>query len=243
VSPDGATLFAVGIDTDNSGITQGVTVAYDTATGAILWVGQPEASVATSVVVSPDGSTVFVTGYLNGARENYATVAYRTGTGAVLWVQLYKGPNGRSMAMSIAASPDGSTVFVTGRSGVPGGEMEDYATVAYAAATGAVIWAKRYAGGPSSTGASSVAVSPDGSTVFVTGTDESASHSFDYGTVAYAAATGSVLWARRYGGASLTDNQAVSVVPSPDGTKVFITGYSAGGAHPQFGYATVAYSA
>jgi hypothetical protein len=168
-------------------------------------------------------------------------VAYRTGTGAVLWVRFYKGPNGRSMATSIAASPDGSTVFVTGSSGVPGGAMEDYATVAYAAATGAVIWAKRYPGGASSLGATSVAVSPDGSTVFVTGRDQAANGSLDYATVAYAAATGAALWARRYGGARRTDNTAVSVLPSPDGTKVFITGYSAGPGHPQFGYATVAY--
>ena len=121
--------------------------------------------------------------------------------------------------------------------------MEDYATVAYAAATGAMRWVQRYAGGPGSSGAGSVAVSPDGSTVFVTGDDESAGHSFDYATVAYAAATGSVLWARRYGGAGLTDNTAVAVLPSPDGTKVFITGYSAGQGHPHFGYATVGYSA
>ena len=44
--------------------------------------------------------------------------------------------------MAIAASPDGATVFVTGGStGI--GSANDYATVAYRAATGAQLWVSR----------------------------------------------------------------------------------------------------
>ena len=42
----------------------------------------------------------------------------------------------------MAVSPDGQTVFVTGYSGSSTGD--DYATVAYNAATGTPRWVKRY---------------------------------------------------------------------------------------------------
>jgi DNA-binding beta-propeller fold protein YncE len=85
----------------------------------------------------------------------------------------------------VTASPDGTTVFVTGASsGTIAGQV-DYATVGYNAATGARLWVKRYAGlakGGIGTHAYSVAVSPSGSTVYVTG--ESGNDSVS-ATVAY----------------------------------------------------------
>src|SRR5438093_1014040 len=83
-----------------------------------------------SVAASPDGSKVFVTGLsqTNGSirSADYATVAYDTSTGTVLWVRRYNGGRNHSdVATAIAASPDGSKVFVTGISG------RSYATVAY----------------------------------------------------------------------------------------------------------------
>ena len=57
---------------------------------------------------------------------------------------------------------------------------DDYATIAYDAATGADLWVNRYTA-PNSF-AYSIAVSPDGSKVFATGRSKG-----DYITVAYAA--------------------------------------------------------
>ena len=54
--------------------------------------------------------------------------------GTRLWVALYKGSNGNGQATAIAASPDGSKVFVTGSSATTTGGFA-YATVAYDAAT------------------------------------------------------------------------------------------------------------
>ena len=69
--------------------------------------------------------------------------------------------------MPVAVRPDGSQVFVTGESSGNGGYTYDYATIAYDAATGTKLWTQRYPGSPD--GAHAIAVSPDGSQLFVTG--------------------------------------------------------------------------
>ncbi len=173
-----------------------------------------------------------------GASSHVAAVP-----GAQLWVKRYNGPgNGLDQARSVAASPGGGMVFVTGSSrGTRSGE--DYATAAYSAATGARLWVKRYNGpGNGADRAFSVAVSPGGSTVFVTGSSDGTTSGRDYATVAYSAATGAQLWARRYNGPANRDDGAASVAVSPGRGKVFVTGQSTG-ATSREDYATVAYSA
>src|SRR6266704_3256231 len=128
---------------------------------------------ASAVAVSPSGTTVSVTGTSfgrGGASGDYATVAYSAATGRRLWVGRYNGPgNGFDGASALAVSPAGSRVFVTGHSY---GRVTgfDYATVAYSAATGRQLWVSRYNGaGNGFDAAASVAVSPAGTAVFVTG--------------------------------------------------------------------------
>ena len=238
VSPDGGTVFLAG-----GGSGGYLTVAEAAATGAHLWTrsyngpGNGRGS-ADSVAVSPDGATVFVTGTSQEAttNEDYATVAYAAATGARLWAHRYNGPgNSYDEAASVVASPDGSTVFVTGTS--TGTSSYHYATVAYNAATGAQLWVRRYAAEADMN--ASVAVSPDGSMVFVTGTNVARTTGADYATVAYNAATGAQLWTARYNHAGTGPDMAQSVAVSPDGGTVYVTGAS-GSAQ---GYATVAYNA
>jgi hypothetical protein len=102
------------------------------------------------VAISPGGGTVFVTGdsRVAPARSDYATAAYDAATGAQRWASRYSGPAGHvDSARSVAVSPDGATVFVTGgsRAGPTGAASGlDYATIAYNAATGARRWVSRY---------------------------------------------------------------------------------------------------
>jgi hypothetical protein len=132
-------------------------------------------------------------------------------------------------------------VYVTGSSDAPNGQS-NYATVAYNAATGAQLWVDRY-NGPANgyDGAWSVAVSPGGGTVYVTGSSDAPNGQSNYATVAYNAATGAQLWVHRYNGPANGYDGAWSVAVSPGGGTVFVTGTSAS-RHTGPDFATIAYS-
>jgi hypothetical protein len=164
--------------------------------------------------------------------------------GAKLWVQRYNGPgNGTDAASSVAVSPGGATVFVTGESegATPGSGLSDYLTVAHNAATGARLWTARY-DGPGTDQAAAVAVSPDGGTVFVTGTTWGGPGlGGNYATAAYRASDGAQLWVARYKDPANDGDNAAALSVARDGTKVFVTGTSWVGSGS--GIATVAYNA
>jgi hypothetical protein len=161
--------------------------------------------------------------------------------GARLWVSLYNGPGNRlDSAFSAAVSPDGHSLFVTGRS-VGNNTSDDFATVAYDAAAGRQLWASRYNGGRDDT-AVAVAVSPDGSRVFVTGFSAGQASGEDFATAGYDASTGKQLWVRRYDGAASGDDLATAIAVAPDNAAVYVTGYSSGVSSGR-DYATVAYIA
>jgi outer membrane protein assembly factor BamB len=238
-SPTERTVFVTGESAGPDQRGQYATLAYDAATGKQLWVQRYGNGRAHSVAVSPGGGRVFVTGenITTASGGDYATVAYRADNGRQLWVTRYNGPaNQEDVARSVVASPTERTVFVTGSCdgssdeyGSPVGN--DYATVAYDAATGTQLWATRYNGpGNDNDYANSMAVSPTGQTVFVTGESLGTAHVTDYATLAYNAATGKQLWLQRYGPGS-----ASSIAASPRG-QVFVTGPT--GAND---YTTIAY--
>src|SRR5581483_6267945 len=171
---------------------------------------------------------------------DYATIAYDAATGAQLWASRYDGPAGQAdLASALGVSPDGSKLFVTGQS--TGSCSYDYATVAFDAATGAQLWLRRYRGPAHGADAPpALAVSPDGSKVFAAGQTSKLANN-DYETVAYDAATGAQLWLRLYDGPAHGSDAARALGISPDGSKLFVTGQSAGSTNND--YATVSYDA
>ena len=80
-----------------------------------MWSVRGKITVA-DLAVSPDGSEVFSVGGVTGSTPYHAvalgTVAYNATTGTRLWVAHYHSSDAYSSG--IAASPDGSKVFVTG---------------------------------------------------------------------------------------------------------------------------------
>jgi len=162
--------------------------------------------------------------------------------GTRLWVKRYNGSGFGARALSVAASPTGNTVFVTGESTNQAQTALDYATVAYNATTGTQVWAKRYNGpGNSTDDATSLGVSPTGSTVYVTGYSVGSTHSYAYATIAYNAATGTQRWIQRYDAHGGFEDTAYSVAVSSTGT-VFVTGSALTGGATGQDYTTIAYN-
>jgi hypothetical protein len=245
-SPDSAKTFVTGVSAGIGGEDY-ATIAYNSSSGAVLWSARYDGAGgeddAYDLVASPTTSTVFVTGYSDGAAsEDYVTIAYDSTTGAQRWLARYDGPGAADdEAVGMVASPDGSKVFVTGYS--DGTTGSDYATVAYNATNGAQLWVSRYDGpGHGSDEAYSVAVTPDGTRLFVTGVSAGATSGLDYATVSLNAATGAPKWSARFDGSRGLADYAQSVVSSPDGAKVYVTGYSPSATNGQ-DYVTLAYSA
>jgi hypothetical protein len=246
VSPDGSEVIVTGRSAGSS--IDYVTVAYDTSTGAELWVKRYNGAAngddyATALGVSTDGSEVFVTGYSPGSTSgsDYATLAYDASSGSELWVKRYNGSakGGGDYALALQGSSDGSTVFVTGQSA--GSTAYDYATVAYDTSSGSKVWVKRYNGsGHSIDVPSALGVSPDGSEVFVTGGSYGSTRGGDFATVAYEASTGSELWSKRYNGSANGGDGASALGVTPDGSEVVVTGPSLGPTS-YYDYLTVAY--
>jgi glucose dehydrogenase len=171
-------------------------------------------------------------------------LAYDASTGGQLWVARYNGPdNGDDNILSnyaLGVSPDGSKVFVTGYTTTIS-SAADYATVAYDASTGTQLWATLFDGPAHSNDlAYALGVSPDGSKVFVTGSSTQDPNGDNYAAVAYDVLTGGQLWARFYNGPGNSDDSALALGVSPDGSKVFVTGYSRRSTSNR-DYATVAY--
>ena len=243
LSPDGSTVFVVGSSNGDY-----LTVAYDAATGARVWkkrykdpIGGNFGNEAGAFGVSPDGSTVFVTGASDdGVWTDYATVAYKASTGRHLWTARYGG-SAKDAARALSVSPDSSAVFISGFS--VSQTSLDIETVGYNAATGRELWKRRY-DGPAhhEDQANAMAVSPDGSQVYVTGFSDASNRRRDFVTLAYGAKTGTQRWTRRYDGPGEWDDNAKAISVSPDGSRIYVAGYRTG--HRSFSRdaETIAYS-
>ncbi len=237
VSPDGSRVYVTGGTATTAEGRDFTTLAYDAVTGSPLWIRNYNGPAngddgATAIGVSPDGGTVVVTGisYGGATSNDYATVAYDAVDGSPLWVQRFDGPG---------HGPNGST-FVTGYAHM-GSTKYDYLTMALSTSTGAVLWVKNYSRSSHSLDyAQALALSPDASRVFVTGSSTNGNRNEDFATIAMDAATGASIWVRLYDGPSHQMDEATDVLVSRDGSEVIVCGVSDGGAS-YLDYATVAF--
>jgi len=158
---------------------------------------------------------------------DYATVAYDPRTGHSVWVSRYDDPGHQyDVPASVAVTPDGEGVFVTGQSG-GAHTFQDVVTVAYDALTGDQLWEERYDSGLGDDIGDALAVSPNGDMVFAEGRTEWLSGI--YTVLAYDASTGEALWKEDsdFGGA---------MAVSSDGARVVVAGSFLGGHFSVLGY-------
>jgi hypothetical protein len=201
--------------------TDFATLAIDGPTGEVVWTARYDGpsgnrDLAYDIAVTPDGSAVAVTGESVGNNLDYATVVYSALDGHQRWVSRYTGSGFDDRPLGIAATDD--AVFVTGFS-IDGAVayLRSAITIGYDLETGTQRWLARRTG-PTGEAASSIAVSPDESGVYVSGvsggwvfagsvqgTGAAAAYSGML-TAGYDAAEGDELWVARHGGIASVDN-------------------------------------
>jgi DNA-binding beta-propeller fold protein YncE len=240
VSGDGTRVFVLG----SVGRHNYDTLAYDAATGAQLWTARYDGAAnrddyPSAIGVSPDGTRVYVTGTSQESSRPKVvaatTVAYAAATGAQVWVDHFT-DDGTSGGYSLAVSPDGERVYVTGGSG-----FKHFTTIAYNAASGTRAWSTIDTAVAGTGGL--ITTSPDGKRVYAAGPIAGmAANTGDFGTLAYDAATGARLWTSRYAGAGIGSNGVSGLAVNPNGAQVYVTGTNVGSGSAQ-DYATVAYRA
>jgi outer membrane protein assembly factor BamB len=147
-------------------------------------------------------------------------IAEAVATRAPIWSSTFEPPSGASES-AIAVNPLGGTVYVGGRiSSAPG----KFVIAAYATGTGDLRWLVRH---PSESWATtdcwlrSLAVAPDGNTLFWTGATFARDGSGDWATMAMDTATGATRWVSRIPNPTVW---TPSLVMSPAGNRVFVAG-------------------
>ena len=210
------------------------------------------------VLLSPDGSSVFVGGGLNradGLRRNFTTSAYRSANGVLLWrahdtITDPESDFGNNGVTGLAVSPDGSKVFATGIDFFTDADGLDRApllTYAHNATTGRRLWRSAYEGSDGEgfhwpSRLDTMGVTGDGATVVVTG-PQGRLGGEGTGTVAFAATTG----ARRWAFDSIDTASRLFTVPAFEpalamsGDRAYVS--SSRGQHQGMSYVTEAYDA
>lgn len=155
--------------------------------------------------------------------------AFEVATGTVLWEseETFQTP------WSIAASPDGSTVFVADLLNQLDGDAE---VLAFDASSGELLWSTgRFEVRADGYAPPDLAVSPDAETVFVSSTSRPNPRTGNnFQLHALDAETGDEVWTTLYNGPKDLDDFARTVEVTPDGSQVIVAGDSLSGEYSQF---------
>jgi hypothetical protein len=239
ISPDGRSLYVTGAEdlasTDDGSIG---TVAYDAVTGEERWSnyhGGPAGAddVGRAVSVSPDGSRVYVAGYVRGdASDDVVALAYDAGTGEELWATSLDGPDHLAdRPVALAVTPGGDQVVIAATQDAPPNVNEpataDMLVVAFATGAdggstgGQERWrAEIDRGGYDA--AAGLAIDPSGRTAIVTGTSASAGGVLDALTVSLLIDTGTRIWTSRYDGPSHEDDAGRAIALDAAGDRAYV---------------------
>jgi outer membrane protein assembly factor BamB len=251
VSPDGERVYVTGRSLEKRRHSYDfTTLALVAQTGAEDWATrydrQRAYDEAIDVAVDPLGSRVYVTGMgtLGEFNTNIVTLAYDARTGEQEWETQEGGPRKKfSYEFPAAVLAGGGRVYVTGQSTSGDGDP-DWLTVGYRASTGRKLWGARYDRRPGDKPhehAYSMALSPQGRRVYVTGDSQRGRN--DAVTISYRAQDGSRDWLARFDGPAGKNDLGWDVVASPDRQRVYVTVQSVGETPNEPDFVTLGYSA
>jgi cysteine-rich repeat protein len=221
MSADGAHVYAAGFESDAV-----AAFSRDDASGVLTFIAayaDGEGGIAglngsRAVALSPDGAHVYAGGYNDGAVVVFSRDA---GTGELTYVQSIFDGDGAAKKLAgahgVTVSPDGAHVLVAGNT-------DDAVTVfSRDAATGMLTFVEAHVDGSGGTnrldGAESIAVSPDGSSVYVAAEEDNAVTVFSRDAASGALTLVEVQEQGEGGVSGLS--QAHGVTVSPDGANVY----------------------
>jgi DNA-binding beta-propeller fold protein YncE len=223
VSPDGTKVFVTGDTAGPGGGEEYATLAYS-SDGSLLWSANLGPAGPALIGVSPDGTRVYVSGQT--VSTGFLTVAYDAPTGTQLWTDTYLPDLGFPIEgtgpSALAVSPDGTRITITGSRCLACGEDQDAinAGVTFTYSNqGALLWSQTYFGDCECADTNSVAMTPDGQTVYVGGADD-VGLAGEFVIIAYNAVTGAMRWQRLPGPAGIVS----AIVAGPGGKNIFATG-------------------
>jgi PKD repeat protein len=207
-------VVAVGHNIDSRGNPIQTTLVRFASDGTPLWRVDPSVGFLPTVgrlLVDADGNAYLA---VNG-RGTGASIQKYSPSGAVLWSRLDSTGGGYAFATSLALSPDGADVAVTGS--VLGGAT--WITAVYDATTGVRRWQVT---APEGTAARDIVV--DGTRVYVTGQGVTGAGTpalaYFLTVIAYDRATGARLWRRDRKPADGYDAAGLWIAMAPNGSLV-----------------------
>ncbi|MGH2691171.1 MAG: PQQ-binding-like beta-propeller repeat protein, partial [Actinomycetota bacterium] len=257
-SPDGSAAYSLATSDLIAGSSARygmVVVAQDGATGQTKWTARTEFAqddvLGLSVAADPDGDLVYALGEAHDWADPHVhdpcptpvLVALDASTGEVKWTQRDEATGVCAFARTVEVDPAGERVYVVGGdSGT--GIKRSFRVTSYEAGTGAIAWRGGYTGDfPAGASASALAVSPDGSTLYVGGSGlrqgADWAETIVWTIVAFDVAAGEASeigvisrvfrWdVPKADAPSTPANPPAAVGVSPDGRRVFIVGGAEG---------------
>lgn len=252
ISPDGREVYVAASSESAPGPANNIdflVAGYDTRTGeelfATRWDGAGVAGTDYPIAleVHPKGGLLYAAGQAAGTAKPFdidlAAIALRVGrkgkgpraAGTFAWTKRWdaRGLGENDEGYDLAVAPDGSGVYVTGRTRGTGPSGADYdaATLALDPATGAERWSAIQPG-PVDGYTSGVAVAAAAGRVFMTAqATADAARTFDWLTIAYDGRTGEPQWRRTFATLNYDGEYPADIAATSEG--VWVTGKSFNG--------------
>ncbi len=240
-------VFVTGSSDSGAGIgSVFITIKYNGATGAALWMGHygeggDSSGYGSDLAIDHDGNVIVTGSVYHGSTtgSDFTTIKYDSPTGKILWVRHYDDPEHNSDNAGVVRVDSRNNIVVTGFA-INSAGHHDLATVKYDSA-GTVLWTRFDNSAPNGfRDAVGMTLDNDDNVVIACSGDSLAGDA-DYITLKYNGATGTTLWSHTYDGPA-HGRELATAVGVDSQNNVFVTGGSYGGTATDEDYLTIKYA-